>query len=187
MQGDRRRALIIAETAAFIGLIAIGSWISVPFIPVPFTLQTMFVLLAAIVMKRYAVIPATLFILFGALNLPVFHNGTSGIGVLLGPTGGYLIGFIPAALVAGLAYEKRSLAWNITGICAAEACIYTLGAGWLAFSTGMSLLQATIIGVLPFLPGDAVKAWAAHGIGKRIPSRDLIQVGDDGNRGVNRP
>ncbi|MEI6292775.1 MAG: biotin transporter BioY [Methanomicrobiales archaeon] len=187
MQGDRQRALIIAETAAFIGLIAIGSWISVPFLPVPLTLQTMFVLLAAIVMKRYAVIPATLFILFGALNLPVFHNGTSGIGVLLGPTGGYLIGFIPAALVAGLAYEKRSLAWNIAGICVSEACIYTIGAGWLAFSTGMSLLQATIIGVLPFLPGDAVKAWAAHAIGKRIPPRDMIQAGEEGAGGEKGP
>jgi len=187
MQGDRQRALIIAETAAFIGLIAIGSWISIPFLPVPLTLQTMFVLLAAIVMKRYAVIPATLFILFGALNLPVFHNGTSGIGVLLGPTGGYLVGFIPAALVAGLAYEKRSPAWNIAGICAAEAFIYAFGAGWLAFSTGMSLLQATIIGVLPFLPGDAVKAWAAHAIGKRIPPRDMIQAGDGVTGGEERP
>jgi biotin transport system substrate-specific component len=179
MQGDRQRALIIAETAAFIGLIAIGSWISVPFLPVPLTLQTMFVLLAAMVMKRYAVIPATLFIFFGAMNLPVFHNGTSGIGVLLGPTGGYLIGFIPAAFVAGLAYEKRSTAWNIAGICAAEAFIYAIGGGWLVFSTGMSLLQATIIGVLPFLPGDAVKAWAAHAIWKRIPLRDMIQAGDE--------
>jgi biotin transport system substrate-specific component len=187
MQGDRQRALIIAQTAAFIGLIAIGSWISIPFLPVPLTLQTMFVLLAAIVMKRYAVIPATLFILFGALNLPVFHNGTSGIGVLLGPTGGYLIGFIPAALVAGLAYEKRSLPWNIAGICAAEVCIYTLGAGWLAFSTGMSLLQATIIGVLPFLPGDAVKALAAHAIGKRIPPREMIHAGEDITGGEQGP
>ena len=187
MQGDRQRALIIAETATFIGLIAIGSWISIPFLPVPLTLQTMFVLLAAMVMKRYAVIPATLFILFGALNLPVFHNGTSGIGVLLGPTGGYLIGFIPAAFFAGLAYEKRSLAWNIAGICVAEAFIYAIGAGWLAFSTGMSLLQATIIGVLPFLPGDAVKAYAAHAIAKRIPSRDMIQPGDEKTGGENTP
>jgi biotin transport system substrate-specific component len=179
MQGDRQRALIIAETAAFIGLIAIGSWISIPFLPVPLTLQTMFVLLAAMVMKRYAVIPATLFILFGALNLPVFHNGTSGIGVLIGPTGGYLIGFIPAAFLAGLAYEKRSLAWNIAGICAAEAFIYAIGVGWLAFSTGMILLQATIVGVLPFLPGDAVKAYAAHAIGKRIPPREMIRDGDE--------
>jgi biotin transport system substrate-specific component len=179
MQGDRHRALIIAETAAFIGLIAIGGWISIPFLPVPLTLQTMFVLLAAMVIKRYAVIPATLFVLFGALNLPVFHNGTSGIGVLLGPTGGFLIGFIPAAFVAGLAYEKRSLVVNIAGICLAEGFIYAIGAGWLAFSTGMSLLQATIVGVLPFLPGDVVKAYAAHVIAKRIPPDTLIQAGDE--------
>lgn len=170
MQGDRKRALIIAETAAFIGLIAIGSWVSVPFLPVPLTLQTMFVLLAAMVMKRYAVIPATLFVGFGAMNLPVFHNGTSGIGVLLGPTGGYLLGFIPAALVAGLAYERRSAAWKVTGICLAEACIYALGAGWLSISTGMTMVQAVVVGVLPFLPGDAVKAFAAHTIARRIPS-----------------
>jgi len=179
MQGDRQRALIIAETAAFIGLIAIGSWISIPFLPVPLTLQTMFVLLAAIVMKRYAVIPATLFIIFGALNLPVFHNGTSGIGVLLGPTGGYLIGFIPAAFVAGLAYENRALAWNIAGIGAAETFIYAIGAFWLSFSTGMLLIQAVLVGILPFLPGDLVKAYAAHAIGRRIPPRDTIPVGDE--------
>ncbi len=175
MQGNRQRALIIAETAAFISLIAIGSWISIPFLPVPLTLQTMFVLLAAMVMKRYAVIPATLFILFGAMNLPVFHNGTSGIGVLLGPTGGYLVGFIPAAFLAGLAFEKRSPAWNIVGICVAEVFIYTAGAGWLAFSTGMSFIQATIVGILPFLPGDAVKAYAAHAVWKRIPPRNMEQ------------
>ena len=183
MKGDRQRALIIAETAAFIGLIAIGSWISIPFLPVPLTLQTMFVLLAAIVMKRYAVIPATLFILFGALNLPVFHNGTSGIGVLLGPTGGYLIGFIPAALVAGLAYEKRSLAWNIAGICAAEAFIYATWCRLARFFDRDVTAPGDRYRRSPFLPGDAVKAWAAHAIGKRIPRNDMIQVGDDDTRG----
>jgi biotin transport system substrate-specific component len=158
MQGDRRRALIIAETAAFIGLISIGSWISIPFLPVPITLQTLFVLLAGIVMRRYAVIPVTLLILFGVMNFPVFHNGASGIGVLLGPTGGYIIGFIPAALLVGLAYEKDSKPVHIAGIFAAEASLYSLGVGWLSLSTGMSLLQATIIGVLPFIPGDIIKA-----------------------------
>ena len=109
----------------------------------------------------------------------MFHNGTSGIGVLLGPTGGYLVGFIPAAFVAGLAYEKRSLPLNIAGICAAEACIYSIGAGWLSFSTGMSLLQAVIIGVLPFLPGDVVKAYGAYVIAKRIPPASVKEAGDE--------
>ena len=97
MFGDLRRSRRVAYTAAFIGLITLGGWISVPFVPVPFTLQTFFVLLAAAVMKRDAVIPVTLYVALGALGLPVFHNGIAGFGVLLGPTGGYLLGFIPAA------------------------------------------------------------------------------------------
>ncbi len=88
MFGDLDRSRTIAYSAAFIGLITLGSWISVPCIPVPFTLQTLFVLLAGAVMKRYAVIPVSLYVILGALGLPLFHNGVAGIGVLLGPTGG---------------------------------------------------------------------------------------------------
>src|SRR5512136_390785 len=108
MFGDLDRSRKIGYSAVFIGLITLGSWISVPWIPVPFTLQTLFVLLAGAVMKRYAVIPVSLYVILGALGLPLFHNGIAGIGVLLGPTGGYLIGFIFAALATGLAYECPS-------------------------------------------------------------------------------
>ncbi len=87
-------------------LITVGGWISIPFI-VPFTLQTLFVLLAASVMKKYAVIPAALYVLFGTLGLPLFHNGTAGIGILLGPTDGFLIGFILMAFTAGLFFSKK--------------------------------------------------------------------------------
>ena len=180
MQGDYPRAQIIALTATFIALITIGGWISIPFVPVPLTLQTLFVLLAAIVMKRYAVIPTSLYLFLGAMNLPLFHNGTSGIGILLGPTGGYLVGFIPASLAAGLAYERKSGVWNLAGITVAEVLIYGCGAGWLVLSAGLSALQAIIIGVLPFLPGELVKVYAAVQIGKRIPDRDTLHTG--GNR-----
>jgi biotin transport system substrate-specific component len=172
MAGDRKRSLIVAQTAAFIGLVAIGSWISLPFFPVPFTIQTLFVLLSGIVMKRYAVIPLSLYILFGVMNLPVFHNGASGIGVLLGPTGGYLVGFVPAALVVGLCYERPEKILHIAGICLGEFCIFFPGAVWLSASAGLPLAQAALIGVLPFLPGDAVKAGAAYVIGERIAAGD---------------
>jgi biotin transport system substrate-specific component len=168
MQGDRRRALIIAETAAFIGLFAVGSWIAIPFVPVPFTLQTLFVLLAGVVMKRYAVIPSSLLVLFGVMNLPVFHNGASGIGVLLGPTGGYLIGFIPASFIVGLAYEQCQRSVHIAGLFLGEAALFTTGVGWLSVSTGTTIIQASIIGLLPFIPGDVIKGYAAYVIGERI-------------------
>src|SRR5512136_1237114 len=116
MFGNINRSRTIAYSAAFIGLITLGSWISVPCIPVPFTLQTLFVLLAGAVMKRYAVIPVFLYVILGTLGLPLFHNGVAGVGVLLGPTGGYLIGFIFAALATGLAYEHPSRPIRICGL-----------------------------------------------------------------------
>jgi len=162
------RARILASSGTFIALIAAGSWISIPLPPVPLTLQTLFVLLAGIVMKRYAVIPVGLYVLLGALNLPVFHNGTAGLGVLLGPTGGFLVGFIPAALIVGLAYEHESPKWRIGGLIAACAIYLLAGAVWLSYSASLSLLQAVLLGVVPFIVGDVVKGVAAYTIGKRV-------------------
>jgi len=169
MFGDLKRTRIIAYSAAFIGLITLGSWVSLPFFPVPLTLQTLFVLLAGAVMKRYAVIPVSVYILIGAIGLPVFHNGITGIGTLLGPTGGYLIGFIVAALVAGLAYEHASTVVRLCGIVAATIAVYLFGIGWLMIFTGMGFFPALLAGAVPFLPGDAIKAGAAYIIAKQIP------------------
>jgi biotin transport system substrate-specific component len=169
MFGDLNRSRTIAYSAAFIGLITLGSWISVPFIPVPFTLQTMFVLLAGAVMKRYAVIPVSLYVILGALGLPLFHNGVAGIGVLLGPTGGFLIGFVGAALVTGLAYERSPRAVRISGLIAATLIIYASGLGWLMYSLDMEFLPALAAGALPFIIGDTIKAGAAYLIAERLP------------------
>ena len=169
MFGNLDRSRTIACSAACIGLITLGSWISIPCIPVPFTLQTLFVLLTGAFMKRYAVIPVTVYIMLGTLGLPVFHNGIAGIGILLGPTGGYLVGFIPAALVAGLAYEHKSRIVRILGLAIATLLILLSGALWLVYSTGMIPFAALIGGIVIFLPGDAVKACAAYLIAQRLP------------------
>ncbi|MDD4567112.1 Biotin ECF transporter S component BioY [Methanoculleus chikugoensis] len=162
------RARILAYSGTFIALIAAGSWISIPLPPVPLTLQTLFVLLSGIVMKRYGAIPVALYVLLGAAGLPVYHNGTAGLGVLLGPTGGFLIGFIPAALVAGLAYEHKSPAARIAGLIAATVLTYAFGVAWLACSASLSLYQAILVGVAPFAVGEVVKVAAAYTIGKRV-------------------
>jgi biotin transport system substrate-specific component len=169
MFGDLKRSRTITYSAAFIGLITLGSWISIPCIPVPFTLQTLFVLLAGTVMKRYAVIPVALYIILGALGLPLFHNGIAGIGVLLGPTGGYLIGFIFAALITGIAYEHPSRPVHICGLALATLMIYTWGIGWLMYSLDRQFLPAFVTGALPFVAGDAIKAGAAYLIAERLP------------------
>lgn len=169
MFGDLNRSRTIAYSAAFIALIALGSWVSVPFFPVPLTLQTLFVLLAGAVMHRNAVIPVTLYILLGALGLPVFHNGIAGIGILLGPTGGFLIGFIPAALIVGLAYETKNARVHVIGLALASLIIYAFGISWLLYSTGMGIAAALAIGMLPFILGDVIKASAAYIIAQKLP------------------
>lgn len=168
MFGDPDRSRLIAYTAAFTGLIALGGWISVPCIPVPFTLQTLFVLLAGAVMKRRAVIPVAAFILLGTLGLPLFHNGMSGPGVLLGPTGGYLAGFLFAALAVGFAYEHSSRILHVAGIVLGTALIYLFGMAWLMYSLGMGVVPAFLAGVLPFVIGDTLKAAAAYIIAGRL-------------------
>jgi biotin transport system substrate-specific component len=169
MFGNLRKSRIIAYSAAFIGLISLGAWVSIPFFPVPLTLQSLFVLLAGAVMKRYAVIPVSLYVAFGALGLPVFHMGIAGFGILLGPTGGYLAGFIFAALFIGLAYEHASATLRIAGLIAGTGIIYCCGVVWLMYSLSLGFIPAFLSGVLPFIPGDAVKTYAAYMIAKRLP------------------
>ena len=162
------RTRILAYSGTFIALIAAGSWISIPLPPVPLTLQTLFVLLAGIVMKRYAVIPVALWVLLGAAGLPVFHNGTAGLGVLLGPTGGFLLGFIVAAPLVGLAYERQSKVSRMGGLLAATFVTYLAGVAWLAWSASLSPVQAVLLGVAPFVVGEVVKVAAAYAIGERV-------------------
>lgn len=168
MANRRQRALLVARTGAFAALLAAGGWISIPFLPVPITLQTLFVFLAGGVMGWRAIYPALLYLLMGVMNLPVFHNGTAGIGVLFGPTGGYLVGFVFAAFLVGLAFERGSVYWQVAGLATGIGVIYLFGAGWLHLSSGISIPLAILTGVIPFVPGDVLKAAAAIIISRRI-------------------
>ncbi len=175
MPGNLNRAVILTNCSLFIAMMAVFSWISLPiplpFFPVPITLQTLAVLLAGAVMKRHGIIAVLLYLLLGCLGLPVFHNGMAGAGVLLGPTGGFLLGFIPAVLVVGLAYEQGRREIRIAGLILSTALIYVCGILWLTASTGMTLSAAIMAGMVPFLPGDAVKGAAAYLIAARLEQR----------------
>lgn len=168
MHGDLKRTTLITKTASFIALITVGSWLSIPFVPVPITLQTLFVLLAGACMKRFGSLPVLLYIFLGILNMPVFHNGLGGFPILLGPTGGYLIGFIPAATIVGFSYEKSSKVVRIIGIIAATMIIYMMGVGWLTYSTGIPFAEAIVVGFLLFIPGDILKGTIAYVTAQRL-------------------
>jgi biotin transport system substrate-specific component len=152
-------------------LIALFSWISLPlvFSPVPLTLQTLAVLLAGGLLG-WAWGPASvgIFLLLGLVGAPVFHNGASGPGVLAGPTGGFLLAFVPAALVMGLGSRLalgRPRLQSVTILAGsalvASGLIYLIGVPWMAAVTDMGAWKAVTVGLLPYLPGDLLKAAAA--------------------------
>ena len=92
----------LAMVGLFAALTAIGAWISIPIPPVPFTFQVLFVLLAGAVLgSARGGLSQIVYVLLGVIGLPVFAGGASGPGVLFGPTGGYIFGFIVAAFVVG--------------------------------------------------------------------------------------
>jgi len=134
--------------------------VQVPFYPVPMTLQTAVVLLIGVAYGgRLGAVTVLLYLAEGAVGLPVFAGTPErgiGLAYMVGPTGGYLVGFVVAAAIAGWVAE-RSRHWLTTtlGLLAALAAIHLLGAAWLATLIGPA--KAVSLGVLPFLLGDLVK------------------------------
>jgi biotin transport system substrate-specific component len=145
----------------FGALTAAGAWMIIPLPPVPITLQTLFMGLAAILLGgRLGALSQGIYILLGILGLPVFAGGKAGIGVLLGPTGGYLVGFIVAAFVIGWLAERKKragFAWLVFSLLAGTAVVYLLGVLQLALAARLTLMKALTLGVLPFLIGDVFK------------------------------
>jgi biotin transport system substrate-specific component len=162
-----------------IGVLAASSWISVPFYPVPLTLQTLAVLvIGGLLGPVWGASTVASYLALGLLGAPVFHSGMGGLGIVLGPTGGYLVGFLPAVVLMGL-FVRRSSAtqgwarpvWLWSGAIVASAAIYACGLPWLGLFTGMGLARTLSLGLVPFLLGDALKlAVAAEGI-RRARSR----------------
>ena len=157
-----RAALMAAVTAA-------AAQITIPLSPVPFTLQVLAVILSGLLLGvRNGALAQAVYVLVGAVGVPVFSGFTGGLGHVFGPTGGYLISYPIAAAVAGLAAktvasDSRSRALWIGTLwgCAGLAIIYALGATWLAVVSGLTPKEAIVTGVLPFVVFDLTKVGLA--------------------------
>lgn len=149
-------------------LIALSAQVVVrlPFSLVPVTGQTFAVLLVGFLFgRRLSVITTTAYILEGILGLPVFAGGGAGIGWLLGPTGGYLLGFVVASWLVGYLADQgrdRSFFSILSVFLLGQMVIYLFGVSWLAVYT--ELVPAIQTGMLPFLVGDLAKALLAAGV-----------------------
>ncbi len=153
-----QEALLILAGSVLISLMAQVA-IPLPFTPVPVTGQTFAVLLVgAMLGSRRGMWAVALYLAKGLLGLPVFAGGTSGLARLLGPTGGYLLGFVAAAGLTGYLCERgwdRRIPTAALAMLAGNAAIYLFGLPWLAGFVGPD--KAPALGLWPFIPGDLLK------------------------------
>jgi len=160
-----------AVTAMFAALTAVGAYIALPVGPVPVVLQNLFVYLMGLTLApKWGLAGIGAYLMAGAAGLPVFAGGRGGIGHLIGPTGGYLVGYLPAVYVMGLISTRgrRHPAADIAALAAGTLLIYTPGVAWLMHITGMTLRHSLVVGMLPFLIGDILKTAAAFALAKTL-------------------
>ncbi|MDA3809795.1 MAG: biotin transporter BioY [Spirochaetaceae bacterium] len=151
----------IVLASLFAALTAVGAYIAVPIGPVPIVLSNLFVLLAGLLLgKKWAPASMGVYLLLGIIGLPVFSGGRSGIVTLIGPTGGFLIGFLMGAfIIALISGIGDSAIWkDILAVIAGVFVIYAIGVPWLKFNLSLDWPKAFTIGMFPFIPGDLLKA-----------------------------
>ena len=167
---DHKHRMMVFS-ALFSAFIAAGAYLIIPIGPVPIVLQNLFVLLAGLLLgSRWGVTSVAVYMVAGICGLPVFYGGTAGLQHFVGPTGGYLIGFLPAAYIVGLVSERTAarIAPQVLAMIGATLVIYSLGVAWLVQSTQMSFSKGLAVGMYPFLIGDALKIGVAVPMARAI-------------------
>lgn len=170
-----RKITTIAMMTALICILAPFS-IPLPFSLVPLSLCNFALFLSAYLLGwKYSTLSCVLYLLIGTVGIPVFSGFGSGVGKVAGPTGGYLIGYIFITLIAGFFIEKfdGKRAWSFLGMMLGMAITYTLGTIWYAYQGHISFGAAVMSCVVPFIPGDIIKALCACAIGPVIRDRIL--------------
>ena len=165
----------LVYASLFGALTAAGAFIHIPLPPVPITAQTFFLNVAALLLGGpLGAVSQFVYVLLGVVGMPVFAGGKAGLGVLFGPTGGYLLGFIIAAFVIGMVNQMKKSAgifWHIFSMLIGMLIIYFLGSFQLSLVAKMSLHKALVVGVLPFIPGDIIKILLAAIVSSQLKGR----------------
>jgi len=161
--------------AMFGAVTAVGAFIIIPIPPVPITLQTLFTALSgALLGGRLGALSQVIYVLLGIIGLPVFAGGKAGLGVLFGPTGGYLIGFIVGSYVIGKIIEiKKDAGIFLIAISMIIGflVLYAIGILQLSVVAKLSFVKALSVGMIPFLIGDALKIAVATFVTLKLRNR----------------
>ncbi|MFF7408089.1 biotin transporter BioY [Streptomyces lydicus] len=170
--------VLIALFCAIIVALGLIPPVNIAIVPVPITLQTLGVMLAGAVLGPVrGACACALVVLLTVLGLPVLAGGRGGLGVIPGPTGGYLLGWIPGAYVTGLLVKTFALRVSRRGpqlaayfaacVAGGLVVVYAIGIPWTAVSTGLGMGKAAI-GALYFAVGDTLKAAAAAAVAHNV-------------------
>lgn len=175
MKNQKIRTLVYIALVAAIICVTAPWMIPNPISPlVPFTLAIFVISLFSLIFGAKVSVPATaLYIIIGAIGVPVFSGFAGGFGKLAGPTGGYIVGFLGLAFLAGLsAYPKFSALWKrILLLVAGLAVAYAFGTVWFVVSTGNALLPSLMLCVVPYIPFDLAKLGLALGLSAAVKGR----------------
>ncbi|OGW74986.1 MAG: hypothetical protein A2Z72_07495 [Omnitrophica bacterium RBG_13_46_9] len=167
---------------SFVIMTALGAYVRIPlpFSPVPITLQTFFVFLCGAVLgKKLGGFTQFSYVFLGAIGVPVFQGYGSGFPHILGPTGGYLAGFIVASCLIGAVMDRgrhlSSFSYIIFAMSVGVLAIYTCGVAWLMVGYKFSFVRGISSGFIPFIPGAVVKLITAAWVYLKIrPRTDLL-------------
>lgn len=165
----------IIGVTAFVILTTLGAFIRIPlpFTPVPITLQTFFVLLSgAFLGSRLGATAQISYMALGVSGLSLFTSSGSGLLYILGPTGGYILGFVVAAIFIGKFIKyANNFFYALAVFCAADIILLGCGTLWLKILFNYSLAKSLFIGFLPFLAGDLFKAILACAVYSKLQKR----------------
>lgn len=151
--------------ALLAAVICVLAPLSIPIGPIPISLSTFAVMLAAAILgAKWGTIATLIYILLGAVGVPVFASYTAGVAKLVSSTGGYIIGYIPLAFLTGLFLDRFArnagnlkYAWLMSGMILGTIVLYVLGTAWFIHVSGSALSDAMGWCVTPFIPGDLIK------------------------------
>lgn len=183
---NNKKQLLTTKQMALIGVMTavtciLGPFaIPIPFSPVPISFTNLVIYFTVYLLgAKWGTVSYLVYLLLGFAGLPVFSGFMGGVGKLAGPTGGYLVGFILMAFIAGYFIDKfpGKTSAHVLGIILGTAVCYVFGTIWLAHQLNISFTAGLGVGVIPYLPGDAVKIFLAAAAGPKIRREVLRAVG----------
>ncbi len=168
------RTYAMTTIALMAAVLCVVGPFTIPVGPVPVSLAPLVIFLSVYILgTKKGTVSVLLYLFIGAVGVPVFSGFTGGFGKVAGPTGGYMLGYILMALIAGWFIHRfyDKVAIQFLGMVLGLAVLYAFGTAWLAYSAGMSFQAALAAGVLPFIVFDLIKIIIAIALGRTIRGR----------------